>query len=272
MRTPIAGVVTQRNVNEGSLVVARRRRDGRRTRTTSSRTWRTCSPTPTWTRATSSRSKEGQTACVRVNALGDEVRLAGKVYDIANRAQQKANEDTKSFRVRIHDPRTRTTRLRPDMSANVDVETRVTDGRRAPRPAPVGPPAREEGRSRSGEASPQAPAARRAVRATSRPSVASLQRGPARRRLRARRGRTRSAAASSRSGPRTASSSRCVSGLEPKDWVVTRALPDARRAEGGRRRSSPTTRSRPRPTRRRATPRRARAASTSLGLARVDKP
>jgi HlyD family secretion protein len=65
---------------------------------------------------------EGQQARIRVNALGDATRLSGKVIEVANRAQKLTNEETKSFRVRILiSPRD--DRLRPDMSANVDIET-----------------------------------------------------------------------------------------------------------------------------------------------------
>lgn len=124
VRTPIAGIVTQRNVNEGSLVG---RGDGATAQTTH---YIVSDMAHMFAYADVeegdvAKVKEGQQTWVRVNALGDEVRLPGKVYDIANRAQQKANEETKSFRVRIQIVK-KDERLRPDMSANVDVETRVT--------------------------------------------------------------------------------------------------------------------------------------------------
>lgn len=99
VRTPIAGVVTQRNVNEGSLVG---RGDGATTQTTR---YIVSDMAHMFAYADVeegdiARVRDGQTSWVRVNALGDEVRLPGRVYDVANRAQQKANEETKSFRVR----------------------------------------------------------------------------------------------------------------------------------------------------------------------------
>ncbi len=70
----------------------------------------------------------GQPARVRVNALGDELKLAGKVVDVANRAQQLQGQETKSFRVRIL-LTPKDDRLRPGMSANADIETRATEER-----------------------------------------------------------------------------------------------------------------------------------------------
>jgi HlyD family secretion protein len=65
-------------------------------------------------------------ARIRVNALGDDVKLTGKVVDVGNRAQQLAGQETKSFRVRILlTPKDE--RLRPGMSASVDIETRSTE-------------------------------------------------------------------------------------------------------------------------------------------------
>jgi HlyD family secretion protein len=124
IRTPISGVVTERNVNDGSLVG---RGDGRLPETTHYiiSDMAHLLAYADVEEGDVAKVKEGQTAWVRVNALGDEVRLAGKVLDVANRAQQKQNEDTKSFRVRILITQ-KDDRLRPDMSANVDVETRVT--------------------------------------------------------------------------------------------------------------------------------------------------
>ena len=65
-------------------------------------------------------------------------------FDVANRAQKVSNEETKSFRVRVLiDPRD--DRLRPDMSANVDIETRVSpdDALRAPSQAVVQRPRKD---------------------------------------------------------------------------------------------------------------------------------
>jgi HlyD family secretion protein len=124
VRTPIAGVVTQRNVNEGSLVG---RADGRTADTTH---YIVSDMSRMYAYADVDESdvvkvQPKQVARVRVNALGDDVRLAGRVIDVANRAQVKTNDETKSFRVRVLiSPAD--DRLRPDMSANVDVETKTT--------------------------------------------------------------------------------------------------------------------------------------------------
>lgn len=122
VRTPISGVVTRRNVNDGELT---------------SRP--TTADQPQYIVSDMShmlayadvdegdvvKVAPGQAARVRVNALGDDLKLTGRVLDVANRAFQKANEDTKSFRVRVLiSPRD--DRLRPDMSANVEIETRVS--------------------------------------------------------------------------------------------------------------------------------------------------
>jgi HlyD family secretion protein len=125
VRTPIAGVVTRRNVNEGELTSRPLAADQ-----------------PQYIVSDLShvlayadvdegdvvKCAQGQPAHVRVNALGDDVKIPGKVIDVANRAYQKANEDTKSFRVRIllSSADENVKKLRPDMSANADIETRTS--------------------------------------------------------------------------------------------------------------------------------------------------
>lgn len=65
-----------------------------------------------------------QSVKVRVNALGDDIELAGKVVDVGNRAAKDG--ETLYFRVRIlvTDP---PPSLRPGMTANVDIETQRAD-------------------------------------------------------------------------------------------------------------------------------------------------
>lgn len=121
-RTPIAGVVTRRNVNDGELT---------------SRP--TTAEQPQYIVSDMShmlayadvdegdvvKVAPGQVARVRVNALGDELRLSGKVIDVANRAFQKTGDETKSFRARILlSPKD--DRLRPDMTASAEIETRIS--------------------------------------------------------------------------------------------------------------------------------------------------
>ncbi len=135
VRTPMTGVVTRRNVNLGELVSRPTPAEGPH--------YIVSDMDHAFAYADVDEGdvvkvRQKQPAKVRVNALGDDTKLAGYVYDIANRAFQKANEDTKSFRVRILidpvDPR-----LRPDMSSNVEIETRVTgaDALRLPMQAVV---------------------------------------------------------------------------------------------------------------------------------------
>ncbi|MEZ0229996.1 MAG: efflux RND transporter periplasmic adaptor subunit [Planctomycetota bacterium] len=135
VRTPMAGIVTRRNVNNGELT-------GRPV----------AAEAPQYIVSDMAHIlayadvDEGdvvkvgpeQYAKVRVNALGDDVKLTGRVIDVANRAYQKPNEDTKSFRVRVL-LTPKDDRLRPDMSANVEIETRVTaeDALRLPMQAVV---------------------------------------------------------------------------------------------------------------------------------------
>ncbi|MBI3725427.1 efflux RND transporter periplasmic adaptor subunit [bacterium] len=137
VRSPIDGVITQRNVNWGSLVG---RGDGRTADTTH---YIVSDMAHMYAYADVDEGdvvkvREGQPVRVRVNALGDDLRLTGKVVDVANRAQKVSNEETKSFRVRILiSPKDE--RLRPDMSSNVDIETRTSadDAIRLPSQATV---------------------------------------------------------------------------------------------------------------------------------------
>jgi HlyD family secretion protein len=63
---------------------------------------------------------------VRINALGDNIVLDGKVIDIGNRAGTTANSESLLFRVRVlilNAPPS----LRPGMTANVEIETKRAD-------------------------------------------------------------------------------------------------------------------------------------------------
>jgi HlyD family secretion protein len=120
VRTPIAGIITRRNVNEGELTSRPLAADQPQYIVSDMAHMLAYADVD---EGDVVKCEPGQQARVRVNALGDDVKLAGKVIDVANRAFQKANEDTKSFRVRILlSPKD--DRLRPDMSANVEIETR----------------------------------------------------------------------------------------------------------------------------------------------------
>jgi multidrug efflux pump subunit AcrA (membrane-fusion protein) len=122
VRTPIAGVVTRRNVNDGELTS--------RPATADQPQYIVSDMSHMLAYADVDEGDvvkiaPGQASRVRVMALGDEIRLTGKVIDVANRAFQKTGDDTKSFRARILlSPKD--DRLRPDMTASAEIETRVT--------------------------------------------------------------------------------------------------------------------------------------------------
>jgi HlyD family secretion protein len=122
VRTPIAGIVTRRNVNMGELTSRPLAADQPQYIVSDLAELLAYADVD---EGDVVKVKREQPARVRVNALGDDVRLPGHVYDVANRAFQKANEDTKSFRVRVL-LTPKDDRLRPDMSANVEIETRST--------------------------------------------------------------------------------------------------------------------------------------------------
>jgi HlyD family secretion protein len=76
-----------------------------------------------------SRLAQGQVATARVGALGEELRLTGKVYDVAMRAQTKQGDEVPTFRVRVllDLGQTRLADLRPGMTATVVIETARLD-------------------------------------------------------------------------------------------------------------------------------------------------
>lgn len=71
----------------------------------------------------------GQRATARVNALGDEVRLEGAVYDVGLRAQKAQGAEVPSFRVRVllNPGQPGFDALRPGMTATVVIETARAD-------------------------------------------------------------------------------------------------------------------------------------------------
>lgn len=122
VRTPIAGVVTRRNVNDGELTSRPAAADQPQYIVSDMAHILAYADVD---EGDVVKVKPNQPAHVRVNALGDDLKLPGHVIDVANRAYQKPNEDTKSFRVRIL-LTPKDDRLRPDMSANVEIETRAS--------------------------------------------------------------------------------------------------------------------------------------------------
>lgn len=76
-----------------------------------------------------SRLAQGQAATTRVGALGEELRLTGKVYDVGMRAQTKQGDDVPTFRVRVllDMGQAPLGDLRPGMTATVVIETARLD-------------------------------------------------------------------------------------------------------------------------------------------------
>lgn len=120
VRSPISGVITSRGVNQGDLVS------------------RLVAATPHYRVSDLEhllvysdvdegdvvKVKQGQRARVTVNALGEKVELWGKVYSVGYRAQRAQGEEVSTFLVRVLlKPKQKDlARLRPGMSANVEIE------------------------------------------------------------------------------------------------------------------------------------------------------
>lgn len=75
------------------------------------------------------RCAQGQASRAKVTALGDDVILTGRVYDVGMRATTKQGQDASIFRVRVllDAGQAAAARLRPGMSATVEVETARAD-------------------------------------------------------------------------------------------------------------------------------------------------
>lgn len=125
VRTPIDGVVTGRGVNLGDQV----------TRATGDTTHYIVSDLAHQLvycdvdEGDVVRLAPGQRATARVNALGDEARLEGHVYDVGMRAQKEQGAEVPTFRVRVLlGPGQRGfDALRPGMTATVVIETAHDD-------------------------------------------------------------------------------------------------------------------------------------------------
>lgn len=125
IRTPIAGVVTGRGVNLGDHV----------TRATADATHYIVSDLDhvlvycDVDEGDVTGIAPGQRAWARVNALGDETRLAGAVYDVGMRAQKAQGSEVPTVRVRVllEAGQPGFDALRPGMTATVVIETARAD-------------------------------------------------------------------------------------------------------------------------------------------------
>ncbi len=125
IRTPIDGVVTGRGVNLGDQV----------TRATGDTTHYIVSDLEHQLvycdvdEGDIAGLEPGQRATARVNALGDEARLEGAVYDVGMRAQKVQGAEVPSFRVRVllKPGQPGFDALRPGMTATVVIETARED-------------------------------------------------------------------------------------------------------------------------------------------------
>jgi HlyD family secretion protein len=119
--SPLKGVVTARGVNQGDQVM---RATGDTTHYIVSDLSRLLVYADV-DEGDVTQCTEGQPARVRVGALGDEVRLRGHVYDVGLRAEKRPGAEVPSVRVRILIDKTEPliARLRPGMTASVEVET-----------------------------------------------------------------------------------------------------------------------------------------------------
>jgi HlyD family secretion protein len=75
------------------------------------------------------RVAAGQRATARVNAVGDEVRLEGRVYDVGLRGTVKQGQEVTTFRVRVllSPGQAQLDRLRPGMTSTCVIETARED-------------------------------------------------------------------------------------------------------------------------------------------------
>lgn len=121
IRATLEGVVTGRNVNQGDQVV---RATGDVTHYIISDTTRLLVYADV-DEGDVVQVERGQRARARVTALGDDVWLDGAVYDVAHRGATKAGAETTTFRVRVllNADQPAGARLRPGMTATVEVET-----------------------------------------------------------------------------------------------------------------------------------------------------
>ncbi len=121
IRATLDGVVTGRNVNQGDQVV---RATGEVTHYIISDTTRILIYADV-DEGDVVQVARGQRARARVNALGDDVKLEGAVYDVGHRGTTKAGAETTSFRVRVllAPDQAAAARLRPGMTATSEVET-----------------------------------------------------------------------------------------------------------------------------------------------------
>ena len=120
IHSPISGLVTMRNINSGENV----NRNDSSSASTSHYIISDFSRLFVYSDVDESdivKVDKGQSVTVRVNALGDEIELPGKVYEIGNRAAQDG--DTLFFRVKVLLD-TPHKSLRPGMTANVEIETK----------------------------------------------------------------------------------------------------------------------------------------------------
>lgn len=120
IRTPLAGVVTGRGVNLGDLV-------NRVARESAHYIVSDLERLVVYSDVDEGdvvHVKEKQPARVKVNALGEQA-LHAKVYDVGYRGEKKAGQEVTTFLVRvlIDRPQEGIERLRPGMTASVEIET-----------------------------------------------------------------------------------------------------------------------------------------------------
>lgn len=126
VRVPMAGVVTARGVNLGDLV-------GRMTKDAAHYIVSDLERLVVYSDVDEGDVVDvvaGQRARVTVNALGGTTELTAKVYDVGWRGQKGSGQEVTSFLVRVllDRPQPGLERLRPGMTASVEIETKRAEG------------------------------------------------------------------------------------------------------------------------------------------------